>query len=354
MRHRPEWRPTQLAPQEGYTINAVSSGLQLSFCSPPVKNDGCETLEEVEMLKVQQKAERAEMRTPADKHLFKNILLATDFSPASGRALEYAASLARRYGSTIYLTHIISLDGYPLMAPELAVSSLQRMQVETEENFRELLKSGLLIALPYKIVVQEGNLWPSLEELIKKYEIDLLVVGTHGASALRKVLMGSGAEEIFRKAKVPVLTVGPSTAIDPLYEVEFKNILFATDFGKSAEREAEYALSLAQQHCSKLRLVHVFPHPEAYGEFVLAQEKQNSMAQLRELVPTKTELHCKVDFEVPVGEPVEQILRIAQETMADLIVMGAKARKTLAGNVPHTKAYRIVCEAKCPVLTVRS
>ena len=307
------------------------------------------------MIKMHEIAERAESRIPATKrHFFKNILLATDFSPSSGRALEYAASLARRYGSAIYLTHIISLAGYPLMAPEYAASSLQKMHVEAEKNFRELLKSGLLIALPYKAVIQQGNLWPALEELIKKYEIDLLVVGTHGAGIVRKVLIGSGAEEIFRKANVPVLTVGPSTAIDPLYEAEFKNILFATDFGKSAEREAEYALSLAQEHCSRLRLVHVFPHPEAYGESVLTLEKQNSMAQLRELVPAQTELHCKLDFEVPVGEPVEQILRIAQETRADLIVIGAKARKNLAGNVPHTKAYRVVCAAPCPVLTVRS
>lgn len=304
---------------------------------------------------VHEAAEGVEKRISANKpHFFNKILLATDFSPASGRALEYAVSLARRYGSAIYLTHVISLDAYPPMAPEFAASSLQKMHVEAQKKFRELLKSGLLIALPYKAVIQEGNLWLALEESIKKYEIDLLVVGTHGAGALRKVLIGSGAEEIFRKANVPVLTVGPSAAIDPPYEVEFKNILFATDFGKSAEREAEYAVSLAQEHCSRLRFVHVFPHPKDYGESVLAQQKQNSMAQLRELVPAETELHCKLEFEVPVGEPVEQILRIAEETKADLIVMGAKARKNLAGNVPHTKAYRVVCGAQCPVLTVRS
>lgn len=307
------------------------------------------------MIGVHEITRGAETRAPANKrHFFKNILLATDFSPASGRALEYATSLARRYGSAIYITHIISLDGYPLMAPEWAASSLQKMHADAEESFRQLLKTGLLVALPYKAVIQEGNLWASLEELTKKYEIDLLVVGTRGAGAVRKVLIGSGAEEIFRKAKVPVLTVGPATAIDPQYEVEFKNILFATDFGKSAEREAEYALSLAQEHCSRLRLVHVFPHPEAYGESVLALEKENSMAKLKELVPAETDLHCKLDFEVPVGKPVEQILRIAKETNADLIVMGAKAKKSLAGNVPHTKAYRVVCEAKCPVLIVRS
>jgi nucleotide-binding universal stress UspA family protein len=285
---------------------------------------------------------------------FKNILLATDFSPASDQALEYAASLARRYGSTIYLTHIITLDGYPMISPELAASSFQKMQEEAEKGFREIMKSGRLMALPYQVLIQEGNLWPAIEESIKKYDIDLLVVGTHGIGAIRKILIGSGAEEIFRKAEVPVLTVGPSAGEEPQYELEFKNILFATDFGKGAEREAEYAFSLAQEHHSRLRLVHVFPHPEAYGEDVLAVGKEGCRNQLRELVPRGTELLCKVDFEVAVGEPVEQILRVAEETKADLIVMGAKARKSLAGNVPHTKAYRVVSGARCPVLTVRS
>ena len=288
------------------------------------------------------------------QRFFNNILLATDFSPASDRALGYAASLARHYSSTIYLTHIITLDGYPMVSPEFAASSFQKRHARAEHKFRELLKSGRLFALPYKAVVQEGNLWPAIEGLIEKYHVDLVVVGTHGMGAVRKILIGSRAEEIFRNARVPVLTVGPSTRKEPMYELEFKNILFATDFGRSAEREAEYAFSLAQEHCSRLRLAHVFPHPQTSGEDTLALEKENIVAQLRELVPGGTGLRCKLDFQVAVGEPVAEILQIATETNADLIVMGAKKRETLAGNVPLTTAYRVVCGAPCPVLTVRS
>jgi nucleotide-binding universal stress UspA family protein len=288
------------------------------------------------------------------EHFFKNILLATDFSPASKQALEYAASLARRYGTAIYLTHVITRHGYPLVSPEYTAFSLEKMYAETKEGFREILKSEQMIDLPYKILIQEGNLWPSIEDLIKTYDIDLLVVGTHGVGAVEKVLIGSGAEEIFRKAKVPVLTVGPATTREPLYEMEFKNILLASDFGRGAKREAEYAVSLAQEHCSRLRLLHVLSHPDAYGKDILAVKKENGIGQLRELVVTETEMHCKLDFEVAVGEPVQQILRIAEETKADLIIMGAKGRSSLAGNVPHTKAYRVVCGAQCPVLTVRS
>jgi len=163
------------------------------------------------MIKALEVAQNTEASVALTKdRFFRNILLATDFSPASEQALEYAASVARRYGSTIFLTHIISLDGYPLVSPELAASSLQKMRLDAEEGFKKLLKSGRLMSLPYQTVIQEGNLWPALEELIKKHEIDLLVVGTHGIGAVKKLLLGSGAEEIFRKAQVPVLTVGPA------------------------------------------------------------------------------------------------------------------------------------------------
>jgi nucleotide-binding universal stress UspA family protein len=92
-------------------------------------------------------------------------------------ATENAASLARRYGSTIYLAHVITPGGFPLVSPEYAASSLQKMHAEAQQGFREHLKSGELIELPYKVLIQEGNLWLSIEELIKTYDIDLLVVG---------------------------------------------------------------------------------------------------------------------------------------------------------------------------------
>jgi nucleotide-binding universal stress UspA family protein len=65
-------------------------------------------------------------------------------------------------------------------------------------------------------------------------------------------------------------------------------------------------------------------------------------------------LVCKLEFEVAVGEPVEEILRRAKDIKADLIVMGAKARGSLASNALHAKAYQVICGALCPVLTVKS
>jgi nucleotide-binding universal stress UspA family protein len=306
------------------------------------------------MIETREIAESAPTVLPKES-FFKNILFATDFSPASDQALDYAASLARRFASKIYLGHIITLDAFPLMSPEFAVRSLKELRVAAEQTMEQLQQSGCLNGVTSQVVIHGGELWPALEEIVKLYDIDLIVCGTRGAGAVRKVLIGSGAEEIFRKAKGPVLTVGPSTDRDPFYELEFKNIVFATDFGKGAKREAEYAFELAQEHRSRLKFLHVIPHREAYGEHVLAEMIKDSEAQLRSLVPPASQLHCKLDFEVAVGKPVvDQVLKCAQETKANLIVMGAKARGGHAGNVPYTKAYRVASSAHCPVLTVRS
>ncbi|HYL67694.1 MAG TPA: universal stress protein [Candidatus Limnocylindria bacterium] len=282
------------------------------------------------------------------------ILVATDFSPASDRALEFGISLARRYNSQIYLTHVITLDAYPMVAPELATESEAKQRREAEGHFEEIEKSGRLFGLRRETVLAEGSLWPTIEDLVKKYEIELVIVGTHGASGLEKVVIGSNAEQIFRQARIPVLTVGPAVKSEAPYEVEFRNILFATDFGPGAEREAAFAFSLAQEHRARLTLLNVAPYAEDYSEQAVARKREAVTKQLRELLPTVPEFYCSPEYVMVIGDPVEEILRWSKLTHADLIVMGAKSRKGLAGHIPHTKAQRIITAATCPVLTVKS
>jgi len=274
---------------------------------------------------------------------FAKILVATDFSRTSDRALEHALSLARTYSSRIFLAHLLPVD--LMMAPEpAAVFSDQMLQAARAEVDR-LESSGRFFGVSHEAIIEEGSLWPNLENLIRRLGIDLVVVGTHGKGAVQKVLIGSSAEEVFRNAQVPVLTVGPGVEREALYGVELKNILFATQFGVGAERQAAYAFALAQEQCSKITLLHV----EERGD-----DAEVIARRLKGLLPSATDLHCLPLFRIEKGDPVREILRVADETCADLIVLGAKSRKALAGNVPHTKAYQVVCGASCPVLTIKS
>ncbi len=281
------------------------------------------------------------------------ILVTTDFSEVSDHALDYAIALARRYDARIYLTHVITPDPFQFAEPQLAQATYEKVRQAAEEGMTDILISGKLRGLPHEVLLEEGNVWPTIEKLCVEHEIDLIVVGTHGRGKVQKILIGSVAEEIFRQADCAVLTVGPSVKGETTREVEFNNILFATDFGPGAEKAAAHAFSLAQEHGARLTLLHVIESAAAYTEESVSRQKEINIVRMKQLMPKGSENWCKPEFHVTFGAAVEEILLGARENKADLIIMGAKARKSLAGHVPLTIAYNVVTKAHCPVLTVR-
>jgi len=281
------------------------------------------------------------------------ILVTTDFSKVSDRALDYAIALARRYDARIYLTHIITPDPFQFAEPQLAQATYEKVRQAAEEGITDILISGKLRGVPHEVLMEEGNVWPALEKLITAHEIDLVVAGTHGRGKVQKILIGSVAEEIFRRADTAVLTVGPAVKDETQKEIELTNILFASDFGPGAEKAAAYAFSLAQEHGARLTLLHVIESAAAYTEESVARQREINVVRMKQLMPRDSENWCKPEFRVTFGAAVEEILIAANEVKADLIVMGAKPRKSLAGHVPLTIAYNVVTKATCPVLTVR-
>jgi nucleotide-binding universal stress UspA family protein len=281
------------------------------------------------------------------------IMVLTDFSGASDLALKYALALARRYDARIYLTHVITPDTYRMAEPGLAEMTYQKIREAAEHSILDILLSGKLRDVQHEVLLVEGALWPTVEHLIQGHEIDLVVSGTHGHGQFKKMVLGSVAEEVFRQANCAVLTVGPRTETQVPKEVELKNILLTTDFGSGAQRAAEYAFSLAQEHGAHLTVLHVVEDVQAYTEEDEERLRKINIQRMRNLMPDETENWCKVEFRVAFGAAIEEILEQERETKADLIIMGAKAESFFAGHTPLTIAYNVVAKAKCPVFTVR-
>jgi nucleotide-binding universal stress UspA family protein len=293
-------------------------------------------------------------RTEVSKRVtLTKILVTTDFSEVSDHALDYALALARRYDARIYLTHVITPDPFQFAEPQLAQATYEKVRQAAEEGITDILISGKLRGVPHEVLMEEGNVWPTLDKLITEHEIDLVVVGTHGRGKVQKILIGSVAEEIFRQADTAVLTVGPRVKSGAEKEVELHHVLFATDFGPGAAKAAAYAFSLAQEHGAGLTLLHVIESAAAYTEESVARQREINIVRMKQLMPAGSENWCKPEFRVTFGAAVEEILIAAKEVQADLVVMGAKTRKSLAGHVPLTIAYNVVTKATCPVLTVR-
>lgn len=283
----------------------------------------------------------------------RNILFATDFSSSSEAALPYALAIARRYASRIYLAHVIRPDAYQLVAPEAMSAVLDQTRSYAEEQMARLLVSGRLRGVPHQVLIGQGEFWPVLSGVIEQHEIDLIVAGTHGRTGIQKLLLGSVAEEIFRLATCPVLTVGPKVVVNVRNEIEIRHILYATDFSSVSERAAPYALSLAQEHHAHLTLLHVLEKvPEPFSDGY-STHRELANGKLRALVPADAALWCDPEFTITYGDPVEGILETAVERQADLIVLGARRPAHFPGLLPPATAYKVVSRAHCPVLTVR-
>lgn len=299
--------------------------------------------------------EKAGQKTPASPSIsLARIMVASDFSPIADRALDYAVSLARRFGSRIYLTHVVTYEGHEVLEPDLGAPSSEKFRELARQSTQAIVDSGRLYGVPYQVVIEEGTLWPTLEILLETYKIDLLVLGTHGMSGPLKAVFGSAAEQIFRQAQVPVLTVGPAVTQEPPFEAEFRTVLLATDFGPAADRESAFAFAIAQENRARLLFLHVAPYKTGIPERDAVLEREHITRRLKELVPSQVDLHCKPEIHVAYGEPVEEILRIAGEIKADLIVIGAKQSGGFSGHILRTKAYSVVRGAQCPVLTIKT
>jgi nucleotide-binding universal stress UspA family protein len=290
----------------------------------------------------------------ADKKLtLTNIMLLTDFSDVSDLALRHALALARRYEAKVYLTHIIDPASYQLAEPGLAEMTYQKMRHAAERGIADILVSGKLRDVEHAVLLLEGSIWPSVEHLIHDYHIDLLVTGTRGRGGIKKMLLGSVAEEIFRQAGCAVLTVGPHVTSEAPREVELRNILFATDFGAGATYAAQYAFALAQEHEARVTAFHALDETVARTRENEKKVRQATIHRMKEFVCPECDDWCKTEFRVSFGDPAEEILQAARESKAELIVMGAKSSKNLAGHMPATVAYNVAARATCPVLTIR-
>lgn len=278
---------------------------------------------------------------------FKNILFATDFSFCSELALVYAREIALRFGSTIHIVHVVGPD--PLIGP-LAV---HYPQVEEEDAaawraLAKLIQGSALSCISYTETIERGSVWDVVSKLIADRSIDLIVLGTHGRGGLKHLVLGSVAEQIFRHANCPVLTVGPK-ARDGLREGKIATIVYATDFSPGSQAALPYALCLARVDRAAMILVHAV-RPTVGGDTLPVLPDgmvENAKLKLERLVPDD----IRQEAIAKVGLAAELILTIAAERKADLIVMGAHR------GTSHTVwavAHQVVSNAACSVLTVRS
>jgi nucleotide-binding universal stress UspA family protein len=284
----------------------------------------------------------------------RNIIFATDFSPAATQAIPYVKKIAKHYDADLVTLHVRPPVVNPMTEPATWPVDIEAAKAQDDQHREEILHT--FAGIRTQVLIEEGSILSCLDAAIARNNTDLVVIGTHGRTGVGKFLLGSVAEEIFRTVSCPVLTVGPHSDSSRGASGKFREILYATDFSPESQGAAAYAVSLAQEFQSRLILLHVIPERKA-GDLVSAAEVTTSSEKLlRKLVTPEAEAWCKPEYFVERGDPAEKILEFANGRETDLIVLGVRPEKGVPGaatHLPIATAHKIVSHATCPVLTVR-
>jgi nucleotide-binding universal stress UspA family protein len=291
---------------------------------------------------------------------FRQILLATDFSEVSQTALAYASAIAREHGSKLNVVHVLTPEPRTFipMDPMPVVEEDEREQAR--QAMLQFLSTTSLAGVEHEEILARGPIWAALDTVIQEHAIDLLILGTHGRGGLRKLVVGSVAEELFRLARCPVLTVGPGVSAEGASRA-VKTVLFATDFKPASLNALPYAIAIARKSNAKLMLLHLLavkvgigigPYwiPDATVSDTDDKARAEAQARLQQLIPADANLAQAPEFLVTYDFLPDGILKYD----VDIIVMGVNhaASPKAAAHLPWVAAHEVIGHARCPVLTV--
>lgn len=299
----------------------------------------------------------------------RRILCPVDFSDHSRRALDHAVAIARWYGSVITAVHVVApapVTAYgpgPVIFQAAMMSHTDRDQLQA--SLDDFVQAETAHGVTIDTRVREGNAASEVLAQAAELPADLITIGTHGRSGFERLLLGSVAEKVLRKAGCPVLTVPrnhPGTV--PAAPVVFKKILCPIDFSTSAMRALDYALSLAQEGDGELTVLHVLPNGYENADVVaddrmtlgdfMRRREADLRRMLAEAVPEEASSYCQVETVMVNGSPWHEILREAGERHSDVIVMGVQGRGAVDLMFFGSTTQHVVRQATCPVLTIKA
>ena len=302
--------------------------------------------------------------------VIKRILCPVDMSEYSPHVIDRAVSLARAYGASICVLHVLPVAAGAAVVPfgPGGMSPFAYQPADREQVLKDVARVLALderddVTIDVHVLAAPAVHKEILAEA-ERVAADLIVLGTHGRSGFDRLIFGSVAEKILRTSPLPVMTVPPHDPATLPPGREFRRILYTTDFSPGSAAALQYAASLAQHAAAELIAMHVVePAPESsdpivgvsidLAEYELARQRQ-AAKHLQAAVPEWIRLGCDTADVVTSGRPFVEILRVAAERRADLIVTSVHGRNAIDRLVFGSTTEQVLRRATCPVLTIRA
>ncbi|MHB1022089.1 MAG: universal stress protein [Acidobacteriaceae bacterium] len=283
----------------------------------------------------------------------QHIMLATDFTEASAGAQAYAIALARRYAAKLFVVHVLDIT-VTAYNPEATIGpAMETLRQHASAGMKRVMEEVQKQNIAAEALMPEGEPPTEIIRTARELQADLVVMGTSGAHGLKRIVLGSVAETVVHRAQCAVLTVGPHVPPPPQGPLHFHHILCATDLRPDSRYAIDYSFSLAEAENAgtAVTLVHVAPdtsHNPAEQHIV----DDRLEAALKEYIPRDTGSRWSANSMVVHGEPAREMQHLIEGNHVDLAVLGAHRSSIWSTHLLEGPAYRLMAEAKCPVLTL--
>lgn len=291
------------------------------------------------------------------------ILHPTDFSAASAPALDRAIFLAQLFSAELHILHVVVL--YADDRHDRAHLLPERQEIEdrlveiASRDLEELVDPQKARDMVLVRSQRRGrSAGAAISEYCADFDIDLVVMGTHGRRGARRLLLGSVAEEVVHGAPCAVATVPADATVEPP-----RNLLVPVDYSDSSKLALSHAFELAALTEGQVDLVHVVenyrfpPFYTAVGEEALPRDlvalKKRAEEALEALLAEFQRPHPSCDLHVVTGKAATTIVEMAKSLGSDMIVMASHGLTSVERGLLGSVAERIVRTAPCPVLTLK-
>jgi nucleotide-binding universal stress UspA family protein len=272
----------------------------------------------------------------------KRILVPTDFSDYAEYALKVAAKVARENNGEIFIVHMLELPSQmaDAVSSGAAIPEIMLFLNKAHEKLEELLERDYLQGLKVSEAIKYERAFEGIIKHSEDYDIDMVIMGSHGASGVKELLVGSTTEKIVRNSDAPVLIIKNETD-----NFNGNRFVFASDFSEETRFPFEKVLKIAKMLNSHLDLVMVNT-PNSFKTSAQAQKIMKEFISNYEY--DNYSLHIYNDSNIETG-----ILNFSNSVNADLIGMCTHGRTSLYHFFNGSISEGLVNHAAKPVVTFK-
>jgi len=274
----------------------------------------------------------------------KNILVPCDFSKPAIQAFKFAMEVVKKSKGSIHLVYVIELpvltDTALMPAFNFDQLFLKELKEKAEKQFKKLIDKNTILGLKITYDTVFGSTFTNILEVIEKQAIDLVIMGSHGVSGLREIMIGSNAEKIVRFSPVPVIVV------KDYKNQPIKNIIFPNSLDVEGQEDLVMKVKMLQDFFKAHLHIVWINTITGFANDTITYERLNAFA--KRFMLKNYSLHVFNHLSQQEG-----ILAFNNLVKGDLIAMATHGRKGLNHIMNGSLAEDVVNHTSAPVWTYR-